>query len=93
MKSANTRLLLDLGPLLVFFAGFKFLGIFGATAAFMVAVLISLGVDYVIEKQVSPMPLFTAVLVLIFGGLTLYLKNEIFIKMKSLFSMPFSASR
>src|SRR5579863_259385 len=41
-----------------------------------------LGLGFVLEKRLSPMPLFTAVLVLIFGGLTLYLKNDIFIKMK-----------
>ena len=82
MNSQFRRLLLDLGPLIVFFAGFKYLGIFGATAAFMAAVLISLCVGFVLEKRLSPMPLFTALLVLIFGGLTLYLKNDIFIKMK-----------
>jgi intracellular septation protein len=82
MNSQFRRLLLDLGPLIVFFAGFKYLGIFGATAAFMAAVLISLGAGFVLEKRLSPMPLFTALLVLIFGGLTLYLKNDIFIKMK-----------
>jgi len=82
MNAQFRRLALDLGPLIVFFAGFKYLGIFGATAAFMAAVLISLCVGFVLEKRLSPMPLFTAVLVVIFGGLTLYLKNDIFIKMK-----------
>jgi intracellular septation protein len=76
------RLALDLGPLLIFFAAFKYLGIFGATAAFIVAVLVALGLGYLIEKRLSPIPLFTAVLVVIFGGLTLYLQNEVFIKMK-----------
>jgi intracellular septation protein len=82
MNPQIRRLALDLGPLLIFFAGFKYLGIFGATAAFMVAVLAALAIGYVLEKRLSPMPLFTAVLVVIFGGLTLYLKNDIFIKMK-----------
>src|SRR4051812_4604080 len=76
------RLGLDLGPLLIFFVTFQLAGIFAATAAFMVAVLLALAVGYAIERRVSPMPLFTAVLVLIFGGLTLYLKNDTFIKMK-----------
>jgi intracellular septation protein len=76
------RLGLDLGPLLIFFVTFQLAGIFPATAAFMVAVLLALAVGYAIERRVSPMPLFTAVLVLIFGGLTLYLKNDTFIKMK-----------
>ncbi len=82
MNPQIRRLALDLGPLIIFFAGFKYLGIYGATAAFMVAVLAALAVGYVLEKKISPMPLFTALLVLIFGGLTLYLKNDIFIKMK-----------
>ena len=82
MNPQIRRLALDLGPLLIFFAAFKYLGIFGATAAFMAAVLLALAIGYLIEKKVSPMPLFTAVLVLVFGGLTLYLKNDIFIKMK-----------
>jgi intracellular septation protein len=76
------RVGLDLGPLLIFFAAFEWAGIFAATAAFMVAVLVALAVGYVIERRISPMPVFTAVLVLIFGGLTLYLKNDTFIKMK-----------
>jgi intracellular septation protein len=82
MNPQIRRLALDLGPLLIFFAGFKFLGIFGATAVFMAAVFVALGLDYTFEKRLSPMPLFTALLVLIFGGLTLYLKNDTFIKMK-----------
>ena len=76
------RLLTDLGPLILFFASFEVYGIFVATAAFMVAVLVALGFGYWRERKVLPMPLFTAVLVLIFGGLTLYLKNDMFIKMK-----------
>jgi intracellular septation protein len=76
------RLGLDLGPLLIFFLAFQWAGIFAATAGFMVAVFVALGIGYSIERRLSPMPVFTAILVLIFGGLTLYLKNDIFIKMK-----------
>jgi len=76
------RLALDLGPLLIFFLIFQLAGIFAATAAFMLVILLALAVGYAIERRLSPMPLFTAVLVVIFGGLTLYLKNDTFIKMK-----------
>jgi intracellular septation protein len=76
------RLGLDLGPLLLLFLAFQWGGIFVATGVFMVAVLIALGIGYSIERRFSPMPVFTAILVLIFGGLTLYLKNDTFIKMK-----------
>ncbi len=76
------RSMLDLGPLVLFFATYEFFGIFAATGIFMAAVLAALGIGYAIERRVSPMPVFTAILVLIFGGLTLYLKNDVFIKMK-----------
>jgi intracellular septation protein len=82
MQSPLIKLALDLGPLIVFFVAFRFLGIYGATAAFMVAILVTLALGYMREKKLSPMPLFTAVLVFVFGGLTLYLKNDTFIKMK-----------
>jgi intracellular septation protein len=76
------RLALDLGPLILFFATFKFAGIYWATGIFMVAVLTSLALGYWLERKISPMPAFTAVLVLVFGGLTLYLHNDTFIKVK-----------
>lgn len=73
---------LDLGPLLVFFIGNSYFGIFPATAMFMVAVTISLAVTYAIAKRISPMPIVTGVVVLVFGGLTLLLNDELFIKLK-----------
>ena len=76
------KLALDLGPLLVFFAANAVFGIFTATAVFMAAMLIVIGVGIAVERKVSPMPLVTGVLVLIFGGLTLWLANDIFIKIK-----------
>jgi intracellular septation protein len=76
------RLMLDLGPLIVFFGVFQFFGIFAATACFMAAVLLALAVGFARDKRLSPMPILTAVLVLVFGGLTLYLRNDVFIKIK-----------
>ena len=55
MNPQLRRLALDLGPLLIFFAAFKYLGIFAATAAFMAAVLAALVIGYVLEKKLSPM--------------------------------------
>lgn len=81
-KMPLARLASDLGPLILFFATYELFGIYAATAAFMAAVLAALGFGYWREKKLLPMPLFTAVLVLIFGGLTLYLKDATFIKMK-----------
>lgn len=82
MSPQLRRLVLDLGPLLIFFGAFKWGGFFVATAAFMVAISVALAIGYAFERKLSPMPLFTAVLVLIFGGLTLYLQNETFLKVK-----------
>jgi len=66
---------------LFFFANAK-AGIFTATALFMVAVVISLGLSRILLKEWPVMPLISAVVVLIFGGMTLYWENEIFIKLK-----------
>jgi len=76
------KLVLELGPLGVFFFGNYKFGIFPATAAFMVAMLVSLAVSYAISRKLPVMPLVTSVFVLIFGGLTLYLHNDTFIKLK-----------
>jgi len=76
------RFALDLGPLVLFFAGYQFFGIYAATGIFMAAVLAALAIGYAAERKISPMPIVTAILVLLFGGLTLYLKNDVFIKMK-----------
>ena len=76
------KLVLELGPLGVFFFGNYKFGIFPATAAFMLAMLVSLAVSYAVSRKLPIMPLVTAVFVLIFGGLTLYLHNDTFIKLK-----------
>jgi intracellular septation protein len=76
------RLALDLGPLALFFGGYKFFGFFVATGIFMVAVLAALAIGYLAERRLSPMPLVTAILVVVFGGLTIGLKSEVFLKIK-----------
>jgi len=76
------KLVLDIGPLVLFFAANARFGIFTATAAFMVAVFAALAVSYAITKHLAIMPLVTAVIVLIFGTLTLILHNDTFIKLK-----------
>jgi intracellular septation protein len=82
MNPQLRRLLLDLGPLLLFFAAFKLADFFTATAVFMVAILVALAIGWSVERKLSPMPLFTAAMVTVFGGLTLYLKDETFLKVK-----------
>ena len=92
-----TKLALEMGPLVVFFLtntygeelaeaypALKALGgkIFIGTAAFMVAMAISLTLTWAWERRLAVMPLITGIMVFIFGGLTLYLQDETFIKMK-----------
>jgi intracellular septation protein len=77
-----SKLIIELGPLLVFFAGNAWGGIFFGTAAFMVATLLSLAVARFRYHKVPVMPLVSAVIVFVFGGLTLYLQDETFIKLK-----------
>jgi len=76
------KLVLDIGPLVLFFAANARFGIFAATGAFMAAVLIALAVSYVMTRHIAIMPVVTAVIVLVFGGLTLVLHDELFIKLK-----------
>ena len=82
MNSQLRRTILDFGPLLLFFAAYKVAGIFAATATVMVAAVIAVCAGYWLDRKVHPIPLATAVIVLVFGGLTLYLNNDMFIKMK-----------
>lgn len=74
--------LLELGPLVVFFLMNWKIGIFWATGGFMAATVVALTASWLLLKKVPVMPLFTAVFVLLFGGLTLYLQDELFIKLK-----------
>jgi intracellular septation protein len=76
------KLALDIGPLVLFFFANSRFGIFTATAVFMSAILIALAVSYYLTRHVAVMPVVTAVIVLIFGGLTLILHDELFIKVK-----------
>jgi intracellular septation protein len=57
-------------------------GLFAATAVLIPAVVVALSISYVVTKRLPVMPLVTAVLVVIFGALTLYLQDPSFIKMK-----------
>jgi intracellular septation protein len=76
------KLALDLGPLALFFFANSHYGIFVATGTFMVAVLAALAVSYVLTRHLPIMPVVTAVIVVVFGGLTLILHDATFIKVK-----------
>ena len=70
------------GPLLPQAVSGEKIGIFVATAVFMVAILISLTVSYALTRHLPVMAMVTAVIVVVFGGLTLVLQDDTFIKMK-----------
>jgi intracellular septation protein len=76
------KLALDFLPLAAFFIAFKFGGVYWATGIIIVLTLISLAVGYMITGHVAKFPLFSAILITIMGGLTLYLQNDVFVKMK-----------
>ena len=90
-KTQGLKLLVELGPLVLFFlvnwqAG-KHLSdpkqaIFWATGSFMAATVAALCASKYLFGKVAVMPLVTGVFVMVFGGLTIYLQDEQFIKMK-----------
>jgi intracellular septation protein len=86
-KGSSWTMLLDYGPLLVFFIAYKLAGSglqgsLVATFAFMVAVIISIAVGLAVVKRVSPMVWISTILILGFGAITLYLRDPKFIQMK-----------
>lgn len=76
------KLALEVGPLVVFFVTNARAGIFTATGVFIVAVLASLAITWLLTRRVAVMPLISAVVVTVFGGLTLLLNDDLFIKLK-----------
>jgi intracellular septation protein len=72
----------DYGPLAVFFASYLAFGLMAATAALIAVSLVALLLAWLLERWVPLVPLITAAIVAVFGGLTLWLQDETFIKMK-----------
>ena len=76
------RLLIDLGPLLVFFVANARYGVFTGTAIFILAFLAGMAASLIVTHSVTKLQLFSGFLVIVMGGLTLWLHNETFIKVK-----------
>jgi intracellular septation protein len=92
------RLMIDLGPLLVFFL-VNFLApvpdvlkIFYATGAFMAAMIVAMMFSYLRYRHISPLLWFSGIMVVILGGVTIWLHNDVFIKMKPTVYYVFIAS-
>ena len=81
MKSIY-KLLIDIGPLAVFFIFYTRSGLQASILPLMIATVIAVLFSYILEKKIPIMPTVGAGIVLIFGGLTIYFDNEVFIKMK-----------
>ena len=78
------QLLFDFLPLIAFFLGYKLSGnnIFFATGVLIVAVMVQTAVQWIRHRKISSMALVSAVLVLIFGALTLAIHDKLFIQWK-----------
>lgn len=76
------KLFVEFGPLLVFFATNAMKGIYWGTALFVAATLISLVASRLLFGRIPIMPLVSGFFVVVFGGLTLYLHDDVFIKLK-----------
>lgn len=76
------KLLLDFFPVFAFFVAYKAFDIYVATAVLIVSFLIQFFLDWYKNKKINNMHLTSLVLVLVFGGITLFLRNEIFIQWK-----------
>ncbi|RIK93624.1 MAG: septation protein A [Proteobacteria bacterium] len=79
---ALIKLLIELGPLVIFFVVNGKAGILVATAAFMAATVAAMVASYLLRHTVPVMLWVSAIVVTIFGGATLYFENETFIKLK-----------
>ena len=81
MKSLY-KILIDIGPLAVFFIFYTRSGLQASILPFMVATVIAVLFSYILEKKIPIMPTVGAAIVLLFGGLTIYFDNDVFFKMK-----------
>jgi len=76
------KFLIEMGPLLAFFIGNWKGGVFWGTGIFMVATAVALATSWILTKKIAKVPLFSAIFVGIFGGLTLWMHDDTFIKVK-----------
>lgn len=76
------KMLIEFGPAAAFFLAYLAAGLFAATAAIMVASVASILVTWTMFRRVPTMPLVSAVMVVVFGSITLILNDKTFIMMK-----------
>jgi len=76
------KLLVDIGPLAIFFIFYIRSDLQSAILPFMLATIVAVIFSYIVEKKIPIMPTVGAIIILIFGGMSLYFNNDIFFKMK-----------
>lgn len=89
------KLVLEIGPVAVYFlayqrfadqsvtvGGTEYSGIVAATAIFVPLILLSLVVSWALTRTLPRMAVFTAIIVVVFGGLTVWLNDDTFTKMR-----------
>jgi len=92
------QILIDFFPIIVFFVTYKLYGMYAATAAIIIAMAVQIAAQWLRKRTVSKMLLTSGALVAVFGGITLLLRDPIFIQWKPtivnwLFAAAFLASR
>lgn len=92
------QLLFDFFPLIVFFVAYRLFDVYVATAAIMIAMAVQVAYQWVRYRKVNTMLLVSALLVAVFGGITLMLRNPLFIQWKVtvvnwLFALAFLGSQ
>lgn len=92
MKSI-IKLIVDIGPLAVFFIFYTRTDLQTAILPFMIATLVAVIFSYIVEKKIPIMPTVGAGIILVFGGMSLYFNNDIFFKMKpTIINLLFAAT-
>ena len=95
---ARMKFLLDFFPIVFFFIAYKMYDIYVATAVLIIASLLQTSVHWLMHRRFEKMHVITLILVCVFGGLTLMLQDEMFIKWKPtvinwLFAIAFLGSQ
>lgn len=81
-KLLNMKFLFDLFPVVLFFIFYKIYDIYVATAALMAATYIQIILLYLFKKKIEKMIIFTAIVITVFGGMTLFFQSNVFIMWK-----------
>ena len=80
--ASSMQLFFDLAPIIVFFVVYKFAGIFAATGAIIAATGVQIAYQWIRHRKIQKLTLFSGIAVAVLGGITLIVRNPIFIQWK-----------